>query len=402
MASKSRSTKGAARRDDRSPANIVEPVKAVRRRRGERAPPSVPPFWSTLAASLRLVGGRLPPAPAERPVLTAGALPTGLAEQYHAQPGLLRRHIDYYEGDVAKRPVFRDRGGKLIAYQLDPTTIASLLSIAQHRRWQELQVAGDRPFRRAVWLEATRAGLTVTGYRPSARDRDAATPLEALSPEPSSSEPAKRSSARSAVAGRDHAAPRPPITQSVQDFHQGVAGLFVAHGQAPYQNQVGGKPSPFLRVDIGAAKPFEIWGVDFTKTLQDANIKAGDAVTLSWHGADYGDIRVHKAKVASPEPRPDPAATTQHVTGADRVQAAGDPDRPSARGRLAVVEAVARAKLDRPKDRAQIGAAAKAILAKHLSRGSDFTLPTVAERSVRPGQDLGQKPSRPSSRERDR
>jgi hypothetical protein len=325
-------------------------------------------------------------------MLTAGALPTGLADQYHAQPGLLRRHIDYYEGDVATRPAFRDRGGKLIAYQLDPTTVASLLAIARHRHWQDLQVTGDRPFRRAVWLEATRAGLTVAGYRPSARDRDAAVPLEipvALS--------AERSSAKSAPSKGEPQATRQAPAQSA-DFQQGVAGLFVEHGQAPYQNQVGGKPTPFMRVDIGAARPFEIWGVDLAKTLEGAKIKPGDAITLSWHGADYGDIRVSKAKAATlaSQPATEPEAKAK---GADRA-AAREPAPASAQARLAVVEAVARGKLDQSRDRARIGAAAKAKLAAHLARGSDFTLPTVAERSIQPALDLGPTSSRPINRER--
>jgi hypothetical protein len=397
MARNSRSAKGKGR-ENRQPENTLGPARDVKRRRGEPVMSSALPSWSRLLASLRTGREPRPRAKANKPILTAGVLPTGLAEQYHAQPGLLRRHIDYYEGDVAQRPAFRDRGGKLIAYQVDPTTIASLLSIAQHRGWDDLQVAGDRRFRRAVWLEATRAGLTVTGYRPSARDRDAAmgAALEAT-------EPAQAPMGRTAaLAERDAKTSQRREAAAPRVFQQGVAGLLVEHGQAPYQNQTGGKPTPFMRVDIGAAKPFEIWGVDLTKALRDAQIKTGDAVTLSWHGADYGDIRVQKAKAASPAPRQESADKPQRANGADRGDAGRESAAAPGQAHVAVVEAVARAKLARPKDRAQIGAAAKAKLAQHLARGSDFTLPTVTERSVRPAQGLGPAPSRPSSRERDR
>ncbi len=397
MARNSRSVKGKERKD-RQPENTLAPARDVKRRRGEPVIPFALPSWPRLLASLRAEREPRPRAKADKPVLTAGALPTGLAEQYQAQPGLLRRHIDYYEGDVAQRPAFRDRGGKLIAYQVDPTTIASLLSIAQHRGWQDLQVAGDRRFRRAVWLEATRAGLTVAGYRPSARDRNAA-----MAAALDTAEPARAPMGRTAaVAEREAKTSRKREATTPQVFQQGVAGLLVEHGQAPYQHHAGGKPTPFMRVDIGAAKPFEIWGVDLTKALQDAQIKTGDAVTLSWHGADYGDIRVQKANAASPAPRQDLADKPPRANGADR----GDAGRQSAvtpgQAHVAVVEAVARAKLARPKDRARIGAAAKAKLAQHLARGSDFTLPTVTERSVRPAPGLGPTPSRPFNRERDR
>lgn len=387
MADKHRST-GRVRRQDRQPANIVSPAHEPKRR-GARAAASTAPPWSELLAPLRIAGGRVPQTDAR--VLTAGALPAGLANQYRAQPGFLRHHIDYYEGDVAKQPAFRDRGGKLIAYQVDPTTVASLLAIARHRHWQDLQVTGDRPFRRAVWLEGARVGLNVAGYRPSARDRDAATILD-----PQPTVPVKAPSGRAAASVSTETKTRPGRDAgTAQTFQQGVAGWLVDYGQAPYQNQAGGKPTAFMRVDIGAAKPFEIWGVDLTKALQDAKIKLGDAVTLSWHGPDYGQIRVEKVKGAS-------GMSRQNIEVGDRGHATPAPTPTPAQGRLAVVEAVARVKLDRPKDRAQIGAAAKAKLAEHLARGSDFILPRVAERSVRPSPDLGQTPSRPSSRERDR
>jgi len=393
MARKHRSRGGSAP-DDRHSENTISPGQGARRPRAARTATAAGPLLSELLAALRSGGSRRPQEQTNKPVLTVGTLPAGLADHYHAQPSLLRRHIDYYEGDVAPRPAFRDRGGKLIAYQVDSTTVASLLSIARHRHWKHLQVAGDRPFRRAVWLDATRAGLTVTGYRPSARDRDAAMGLE----RPVAT-PAKRSSTRTASAQNGHEPAQAPPRQATQAFQQGVVGLLVEHGEAPYQNQVGGKPTPFLRVDIGAARPFEIWGVDLTKSLQEAKIKTGDAITLSWHGPDYGDIRVQKA--AAVTPALETAGKTHRSNGVDGAKAAPNPAAP-ARAHLAVVDAIARAKLNQPKDRAKIGAAAKAKLAQHLARGSDFALPAVAERSVRPAPELGPAPSYRSNRERDR
>lgn len=395
MARKPSSVRGAASPGDRAPANTLAPSQArpPPRRAPRGAAPAAAPWSALVTALTESIRSRPRPQIADRPVVTLGALPGELAGQYHAQPGFLRRHIDYYEGDAATYPAFRDRGAKLVAYQIDPTTVASLLAIARHRHWKDLHVTGDRPFRRAVWLEAARAGLRVQGYRPSPRDRDAVSMLEQSPP------PVERSSApKLEPASKREAAQRG--FAPARTFQQGVSGLLVEHGHAPYQNQPGAKSTPFVRVNIGAARPFEVWGVDLSRALQAAKIKSGDPITLSWHGADYGDIRVQKAQIAQTAPRQQSARPEKTVHGVYPKEPSRDPAVTAAQAHLAVVEAVARAKLTQPKDRAQIGAAAKAKLAEHRARGSDFTLARVIERAVRPTPDLGQRPSPAPNRER--
>jgi len=340
---------------------------------------------------------------AARPVLVKGVLPANIANQYLARPGLLRRHIDYYESEADRRPAFRDRGGGLVAYRVDSATVISLVAIARHRNWRDLKVTGDRSFRRAVWLEAVRAGLHVRGYRPSARDREAALALETLPAAPKRA--GQRSGARNAP---DRAAqktsPERKVASRVKHdpaltFQRGVSGVLVEHGHAPYQHQTGAKSTPFIRVDIGAAKPFEVWGVDLSKALHGAKVQPGDPITLSWHGADYSDVRIEKVASPSRSPKrahhPDP---TSKAVGAN--PAGRDPVSAPAQARMAVIDAVARAKLDRPRDRAKIAAAANAKLAEHMARGRSFTAPKVIERAVHPSLDLG--PTRPAPTAQDR
>ncbi|GGL18507.1 hypothetical protein GCM10010983_14710 [Caulobacter rhizosphaerae] len=378
-----------------APAPDEHPAPSRARRQAGDQPPS----WAQLLRFAAPAQGPKSRKTAAQPVLVKGVLPASIANQYVARPGLLRRHIDYYEGEADRRPAFRDRGGGLVAYRVDSATVISLVAIASHRNWRDLKVTGDRSFRRAVWLEAMRAGLHVRGYRPSARDREAALALETLPAAPK--RVGQRSGARNAPdrAAQESSPERKAASRVHRDpaltFQRGVSGVLVEHGHAPYQHQPGAKSTPFVRVDIGAAKPFEVWGVDLSKTLQGAKVQPGDAITLSWHGADYSDVRIEKVAPASRSPKrarhPDPTQPSKAV-GAN--PEGRDPVSAPAQARLAVIDAVARAKLDQPRDRAQIAAAAAAKLAEHMARGRSFTAPKVIERAVHPSLDLG--PTRPA------
>jgi hypothetical protein len=46
-----------------------------------------------------------------------------------------------------------------------------MVSVAQHRQWESLQVRGSVEFRRETWLEAGARGLEVQGYQPTELDR---------------------------------------------------------------------------------------------------------------------------------------------------------------------------------------------------------------------------------------
>src|SRR3546814_17797378 len=68
------------------------------------------------------------------------------------------------------------------------------------RSWSHVHVTGSETFRRAAWLEASRQGLEVRGYRPSERDlqaldrvrRDASrNSIAPALPAPASREPAR-------------------------------------------------------------------------------------------------------------------------------------------------------------------------------------------------------------------
>jgi hypothetical protein len=84
------------------------------------------------------------------------------------------RWLDFYADARARTPVFRDHGGRLSTHRNDPHVVRDLVAIAEHRGWRTISIGGHMEFRRQVWLRARATGLEVSGYRPTARDRQQA------------------------------------------------------------------------------------------------------------------------------------------------------------------------------------------------------------------------------------
>jgi hypothetical protein len=376
-------------RAERGEVGSVEPAKTK-----QRAQPSKPPRQkldpgrednTIVPARVREQKRRtIELEPLVKPVFEKGDLPAPVAHRYNGQPGLFRRHIDYYEGSSAVRPAFRDRGDKLIAFQNDPTTVASLVSIARHRGWSSLEVRGDDVFRREVWMEAQRHGLQTKGYRPKARDRE---------------EVAKQALAKAEhTRPRAHAGPRPksrsgqvhasterppagPTTKAPRiDFNAGVRGVLLAHGSAPYRHKEGAALTPFVTLEVGATKPLEVWGVGLPAAIATSKAKVGDVLTLRRDGVDRLEV-----KLDGPGAPPRSVQRNRWSATAERfrvqapVGSARDPALAAAQARLAVVETVVRAKLSNPKDQAKVIAASKARIAGRLDEGRRFSAPKVSE-----------------------
>jgi hypothetical protein len=99
-------------------------------------------------------------------------------------PERLRRKYYVAEarvGDEAK--VYADPRGEYLAFKVsadrmatrleDAGLIRDMISVAQHRGWQEVEIRGSEEFRRTAWLEASLRGLAVRGFEPDPVDRAA-------------------------------------------------------------------------------------------------------------------------------------------------------------------------------------------------------------------------------------
>ena len=99
-----------------------------------------------------------------------GDIPDALRKRYFSTTSKWSGEPAYFTTAQAKEPAFRDQGRRLITSSESDEVVRDLVAIARHRGWSHVHVTGSETFRRAAWLEASRQGLEVRGYRPSERD----------------------------------------------------------------------------------------------------------------------------------------------------------------------------------------------------------------------------------------
>ena len=99
-----------------------------------------------------------------------GDIPDALRKRYFSTTSKWSGEPAYFTTAQAKEPAFRDQGRRLITSSESDEVVRDLVAIARHRGWSHVHVTGSETFRRAAWLEASRHGLEVRGYRPNERD----------------------------------------------------------------------------------------------------------------------------------------------------------------------------------------------------------------------------------------
>lgn len=100
----------------------------------------------------------------------AGDMPETLRKRYFSTTSKWSGEPAYFTTAQAKEPAFRDQGRRLITSSENEEIVRDIVAIARHRGWSHVHVTGSETFRRAAWLEASRQGLEVRGYRPTERD----------------------------------------------------------------------------------------------------------------------------------------------------------------------------------------------------------------------------------------
>lgn len=101
---------------------------------------------------------------------SSGDIPDALRKRYFSTTSKWSGEPAYFTTAQAKEPAFRDQGRRLITSSESEEVVRDLVAIARHRGWSHVHVTGSETFRRAAWLEASRHGLEVRGYRPNERD----------------------------------------------------------------------------------------------------------------------------------------------------------------------------------------------------------------------------------------
>lgn len=101
---------------------------------------------------------------ASRSVLDPADSPEQIKKRYLANAG------QYFFRDRNNALAFEDRGARIATQVEDPVVAASMVDLAMAKGWTELKVTGSESFRRTVWLEAAKRGMSVRGYEPKPQD----------------------------------------------------------------------------------------------------------------------------------------------------------------------------------------------------------------------------------------
>jgi len=234
-----------------------------------------------------------------------------------------RYHFQKSPDDLA----FIDKGNKLETPSSSHMVAETLVRVAERRGWDEIRVTGGETFRREVWYEAARRGMTVRGYTPTGVDKaklaawmqeQEKTPeqtdkgnarVRAYLTEP----PAKALAQVPELAGafavraaiKEHLASI-GLTQQEQatvlhqvdermqtdlrkghlpKLHkeepvQGIAGKVQEYGTARYNFQNNESESFFVRVETNTGQR-TLWGKDLERAIRGGNIQKGQNAAFS-------------------------------------------------------------------------------------------------------------------------
>lgn len=311
------------------------------------------------------------------------AFPDRISRKYYVvtnEPGK-----DWEDGEAR---LYADERGEYLAFKVTEDRLVTrlaaaevvrdMVSVAQHRQWESLQVRGSAEFRREAWLEANARGMEVQGYQPTELDRQALADRQEVwnRTHPRTHEVGVRS-----VSDRDERAEK-------LDYDKGVSGRLIEVGQAPYRNRNDAETSTYVAIELDNGRQHQVWGVGLEKATADSKARSGDRIQVRRDGVERvaKDIKVIDAASGSARierrqvPRNRWRVTAEKFRAADRPTAARDPDLVAAQSQMVIIEKALERVFPRD-DRARhsIIEAAKERIAGHLERGHSFARATVIE-----------------------
>ena len=320
--------------------------------------------------------------------------PSSATVDNYAFPDRIRRK--YYvvtnepgkDGPDGEARLYADERGEYLAFKVTDDrlvtrlaaaeVIRDMVSVAQHRQWESLQVRGSVEFRREAWLEAGARGLEVQGYQPTELDRQTLADRK---------EVWDRAHPRTPEVDARPASDRDERADKF-DYDKGISGRLIEVGQAPYRNRTDADTSTYLAVELDNGRQHQVWGVGLEKATADSKAQPGDHVHVRRDGVERvtkeikvidavnGHVQIERRQV----PRNRWRVTAAKFREADRQTAARDPDLAAAQSQMVIVEkALARAFPEHERARHNVMEAVRERIAQHLERGHSFARATVME-----------------------
>jgi hypothetical protein len=333
-------------------------------------------------------GARAPTSDKSPSAMVGGdALPDRIRRKYYVvanEPGK--------DGPDGEARLYADERGEYLAFKVTEDrlvtrlaaaeVIRDMVSVAQHRQWETLQVRGSVEFRREAWLEASARGMDVKGHQPSELDRQALADRRVAW---------DRAQARTNDAEARTASDR-PLQADRLDYDKGVSGRLMEVGYGPYRNRADAEPSTYVAIELDDGRQHQVWGVGVVTDVADSGARPGDRISMRRDGV-VPVIRAIKSidaatGIAGIERRQmwrNTWSVTVEARRGERPAAAHDSDLLAAQSQIVVInKLVERALPNDENARQNIMAFAKERIAQHLEQGHSFPQARVKE----PVQDL--------------
>jgi hypothetical protein len=310
-----------------------------------------------------------------------------------ALPARIRRKYYVVANDTEKdgrngqARLYADERGEYLAFKVTEDrlvtrleaaeVIRDMISVAQHRGWDALQVRGSVEFRREAWLEAGARGIEVQGYQPTDFDRQSLSDRREVwnRAHPRTHEGPAVASDRSDLSERP-------------DYDKGVEGRLIEVGRAPYRHRKDAEPSTYVTIELDNGRRHQVWGVALEPAIADSNAKPGDRILVRRDGIEQVKKEIKMIEVANGQtrterrqvPRNRWRVTAEKFRTADRQTAARDVDLVAAQSQMVNIEKVLeRAFPNDERARQSITEAAREHIARHLENGRSFARATVVE-----------------------
>lgn len=285
------------------------------------------------------------------------------------------REARLYADERGEYLAFKSTDDRLVTRIAAAEVIRDMVSVAQHRQWEALDMRGSVEFRREAWLEARARGMDVKGYQATELDGQALADRRAAW---------DRAHARTKEALS--ASDRSPQTDRL-DYDKGVSGRLMEVGFGPYRNRADAEPSTYVAIELDDGRRHQVWGVGVVTDVADSGARPGDRISLRRDGVEPV-IRAIKSidaatGIAGIERRQmwrNMWKVTVEERRADRPEAGHDSDLLAAQSQIAVIKKLVERAL--PNDehaRLSIMAFAKERVAQHLENGNSFARATVIE-----------------------
>ena len=283
-----------------------------------------------------------------------------------------------YADERGEYLAFKVTEDRLVTRLAAAEVIRDMVSVAQHRQWEFLQVRGSAEFRREAWLEASARGMEVQGYQPTDLDR------QTLADRPDAWD---RAHPRAFDVETRSASDRGARADE-SDYDKGISGRLIEVGQAPNRNRADAEASTFVAIEIDNGRQHRVWGVGLEKAVVGSKAQPGNRINIRRDGIEQvsksikvvdaatGTTRIERRQV----PRNRWRVTAEKFRASDGQAAARDSDLVAAQSQMVFIEKVLeRALPEDARTRRSIIEAVRDRIADHLEQGRSFARASVIE-----------------------